>query len=101
MDNDDIKHHVTVISGGDMHDSEGLHVAAEDILNAIKSGSAESLASALHSFFQMVDEEPHEEGEHLAYGGKVGSIDDMGDKDGDGIDYITEQRKMARYFGER
>ena len=45
-------------------DYDSLHVAAEDMLTAIKSGDAKALASALKAAFQIVDSEPHEEGTH-------------------------------------
>lgn len=37
---------------------------AADVLSAIKSGKASSLADALHAFFKYCDAMPHEEGEH-------------------------------------
>lgn len=46
-------------------DSAGLEAAAQDILNAIKSGDAKALASAIKSAFEICDASPHVEGEHI------------------------------------
>ncbi len=43
---------------------EEAKVAAEDILKAIHDEDPGELASALKSFFLLVDAEPHEEGPH-------------------------------------
>ena len=45
-------------------DPELANDLAADVLSAVKSGSAEKLAKALHSFFRYCDAMPHEEGEH-------------------------------------
>lgn len=42
------------------------HGMAEDIIEAVKDGDAESLASALHAFFTHCDMGPHAEGPHVA-----------------------------------
>lgn len=48
-------------------DSEpALQIAAEAIMSAVKKADAKGLAAALHSFFQICDEMPHEEGEHVS-----------------------------------
>ena len=43
---------------------EPKHVAAQDMLSAIKSGDEKALSDALEAFFQIVDSEPHMEGPH-------------------------------------
>lgn len=75
-------------------DKEGLRAAAEDILAAVKGDDVEGLVSALGSFFELSEEMPHEEGEHLAEGG---ILDEEGEVD---ADEWSDQRKQARYFGE-
>lgn len=50
-----------------MHDGEddnGLHAAAEDMIRAFHSKDAKALAEAVRAAFQILDAEPHEEGEH-------------------------------------
>lgn len=42
----------------------GLEEACEEIILAMRSGSKSKMASALRSAFQILDSEPHEEGEH-------------------------------------
>ena len=56
---------------GSVHDEgvEGeedpaLVTAAEDIIRALNEKNATGLADALRSAFQILDSEPHEEGEH-------------------------------------
>lgn len=51
----------------DSEDKEeySLTDCAHDILDAIRSDSAESLATALKELFQKLDKEPHEEGPHV------------------------------------
>ncbi len=44
---------------------DALHVAAEDILSAIKSNDAKALAQAFKAACDIVDSEPHVEGEHV------------------------------------
>ena len=92
----------TVIEGDTMGDEhlEGLHAAAEDILSAVESKDSTALVSALHNFFEMCDEMPHEEGPHeeegYADGGIVweeGAHDDFSPE--------TAQRRQAQYMGER
>ena len=41
-----------------------LIVAATDVLEAWREGSARDLAKALHAFFVICDSMPHEEGSH-------------------------------------
>ena len=44
---------------------EGLVVAAEEILSAVEAKDANMLAESLKAFFDMCDEMPHMEGEHV------------------------------------
>ena len=46
--------------------SAGLQVSAEAILSCVKKSDAKGLALALKSFFELCDEMPHEEGEHIS-----------------------------------
>lgn len=43
-----------------------LLTASEAVLSAVKRGDAKGLSGALQSFFQICDEMPHEEGEHVS-----------------------------------
>jgi hypothetical protein len=47
-------------------DGDSLHYAASDIMKAIHGKDVVALKDALHAFFQMADEMPHEEGEHIS-----------------------------------
>ena len=42
----------------------GLMSAAEDLINAVNSGNAQRVASALKAAFMICDAEPHHEGPH-------------------------------------
>lgn len=44
--------------------SEAHKSAASDLLRAIESKDISGIAEALHNAFQIMDSEPHEEGEH-------------------------------------
>jgi hypothetical protein len=44
-------------------EDEGLAMAAEEMLSAIKSGDAKGLQAALRNAFTMLESEPHEENE--------------------------------------
>lgn len=46
-------------------ENEGLEAAAQDILSAISSNDAKSLAMALRAAFEICDSLPHVEGPHL------------------------------------
>ena len=46
-------------------DYDSLHVAAEDVIAAVHAKDAKALAQALKAAFEIIDSEPHEEGEHL------------------------------------
>lgn len=46
-------------------DSEGLHAAAEDLMNAVHAKDIKAIASALKAAFELCDEQPHIEGPHL------------------------------------
>lgn len=43
----------------------GLMSAAEDLISAIHSKDASAAASALQAAFEMMEEQPHEEGPHV------------------------------------
>lgn len=43
----------------------GLMSAAQDLVNAIQAGDPKGCAQALRAAFQILDSEPHDEGEHL------------------------------------
>jgi hypothetical protein len=72
------KHAISVIvgrlapkpSGADDGDEEGegddrgLEAAAEDLIKAVETKDAKSVAEALENAFSILDAEPHEEGEH-------------------------------------
>ena len=45
-------------------DEEGLLAASEELINAVKEGNKEAVASALKNAFYICDSMPHEEGEH-------------------------------------
>ena len=45
-------------------DFDSLEVAAEDLMNAVHSKNAKAVASALRAAFELMDSEPHQEGEH-------------------------------------
>jgi len=58
--------HITREPDGDS-DAEGfdsLRVAAEDLCNAIHERDYSAAASALRAAFDLLEEEPHEEGPH-------------------------------------
>ena len=42
-----------------------MESVAQDILNALESKDAKALAEALRAAFELMDSEPHEEGEHI------------------------------------
>ncbi len=46
-------------------DDAALHAAAQDILRAVESKDYKHLALALRAAFQIIDSEPHVEGEHM------------------------------------
>lgn len=48
----------------DSDNEAGLHAAFTSIMRAINNGDIKAGAQALKEFFQIVDSEPHEEGEH-------------------------------------
>lgn len=50
----------------DQDDPKAAHLAcAHEILQAVKANSPERLAEALKDIFNILDSEPHEEGEHI------------------------------------
>lgn len=44
---------------------DGLEAAAEDLCNAIKAEDYKAAAAALRAAFEMLEMEPHREGEHI------------------------------------
>ena len=46
-------------------DYDSLESCAEDLTRAIASKDLKGVASALRAAFQILDSEPHEEGEHI------------------------------------
>lgn len=46
---------------------EGLLAASEEICRAVKNGDAGGVKEALRAFFEMCDEMPHVEGEHVEH----------------------------------
>lgn len=46
-------------------DYDSLEAAAEDLTHAIASKDLKGVAAALRAAFQILDSEPHEEGEHI------------------------------------
>ena len=49
--------------GAEEYDS--MHSAAEDLIAAVHSKNVKAVAEALRSAFELMESEPHEEGEHL------------------------------------
>lgn len=53
---------------GDMDESDpkaAMRSAAQDLMSAISSGSADAVAEALMNAFQIADSMPHVEGDHV------------------------------------
>lgn len=50
-------------SESDEYDS--LESAAQDLMDALKSGNVKDAAAALRAAFELCDSEPHVEGEHI------------------------------------
>lgn len=46
-------------------DHDGLEACADDLMRASASGDKKAFASALRAAFEILDSEPHVEGEHL------------------------------------
>lgn len=46
------------------HDFDTMHAAAFDLKEALKNDDVQAIAAALRAAFQIMDSEPHEEGEH-------------------------------------
>lgn len=44
---------------------DALESCAEDLCTAVKSDNYKLAAAAIRAAFQLLDEEPHQEGEHL------------------------------------
>ena len=42
-----------------------MHSAAQDMLNAIESKNVKALAEAIKAAFELMESEPHHEGEHI------------------------------------
>ena len=49
----------------DGEDYDMLESAAEDLISAVHSKNVKAVASALKAAFEMMESEPHEEGEHV------------------------------------
>jgi len=54
---------VNTMEGEEEYD--GLESAAEDLCNAIEAKDYKAAASALRAAFELLDSQPHEEGEHI------------------------------------
>lgn len=52
------------IEGMDGDEDAGLNAAAADLIRAVHSKDEMSVASALRAAFEILDSQPHEEGEH-------------------------------------
>ena len=61
MKNPLLEHMQASAPPADAGDSD-LNDAAQDVLDAVKSGDASHLAGALEDFFMLCDKQPHEEG---------------------------------------
>jgi len=44
---------------------DGVHMAAQDLIDAVKTNDVKAVAAALRAAFEIMDSEPHVEGEHL------------------------------------
>lgn len=51
--------------GQEDQQDQGLKYAAHDLLMAVDNRDIEAISEALRSAFQILDSEPHEEGEHI------------------------------------
>jgi hypothetical protein len=49
----------------DTGDDTGLEACAEDLIRGVTAKDTSLIVDALRSAFQILDAEPHEEGEHL------------------------------------
>jgi len=54
---------VNTMDDGEEYD--GLESAAEDLCRAIEAKDYKAAASALRAAFELLDSQPHEEGEHI------------------------------------
>ncbi len=52
------------LEGMDGEEDQGLNAAAADLIRAIHSKDEAGVVSALRAAFELMEEEPHEEGEH-------------------------------------
>jgi hypothetical protein len=48
----------------DNEEDQGLMACAEDLINAVHSRDKKATAEALKAAFELMDSEPHNEGEH-------------------------------------
>jgi len=55
----------TTESGMEGQEDQGLTSAAEDLCRAIKSDNYQAAAEALRAAFEILDAQPHHEGEHI------------------------------------
>lgn len=44
---------------------DSMHSAAEDLISAVHSKNVSAVAEALRAAFEMMESQPHEEGEHV------------------------------------
>jgi hypothetical protein len=49
----------------DMSEDSGLEQCAMELIDAVKGSDVQGVIGALRAAFQILDSEPHEEGEHL------------------------------------
>lgn len=93
---------VTIIDGGAMDESsEGLNVAAEDIMHCLESKDVEGFKSALQAFVELCEEVEGDEGEKMSNGGIAGEMGEWSEGEVDGPWPETAQERQARYMGER
>jgi hypothetical protein len=44
---------------------DGVHMAARDLIDAVKADDVKGVAAAMRAAFEIMDSEPHVEGEHV------------------------------------
>lgn len=54
-----------VIEEVEIEGSSDLQMASAELIEAIKSGDSHEVAEAIRACFQILDAEPHVEGEHV------------------------------------
>lgn len=58
--------------GDESYNKDGLHAAAQDLLDALNAKDVGGIAAALQNAFELCDKEPHEEGPHVGGGAGLG-----------------------------